>query len=319
MGYVAPRLRQVAGAATMGLSSAGGAYQQALNAGYSKEQARNYALLSGASEAGMEYLLGGISKLGGEIPQQVIKNMVSGVDNAIARAAITLGGSMAAEGFEEGLQEVITPWLENLVLYADKDVNWDEVAYSTLLGALSGGVMEGLSVAVNEYRISKIDKQLKDFGAKGNTKELAELIVKHRTGAELSQEDYIKLVKSKPAMQIIEGTRSSEEVAPVAKTTAQQVESERPKVSTEGRSIQISTQNAIDTLDFAEVKNGKATIQLKDGSVINIECVSVFNGHNTGYGLTDESGASAMGMADYTMYTCRDGWQNVRICLWDII
>ena len=274
MGYVAPRLGQVAGAATMGLSSAGGAYQQALNAGYSKEQARNYALLSGASEAGMEYLIGGISKLGGEIPQQVIKNMVSGVDKAIARAAITLGGSMAAEGFEEGLQEVITPWLENLVLYADKDVNWDEVAYSTLLGALSGGVMEGPGVAVNTYRVSKIESQLKNLGAKGNTLDLAELIVKHRSGEQLSQEEYIKLVKSKPAMQILEGERSNETVEPVAKTTAKQVESERPKVSTEGRAIQISTQNSIDTLDFAEVKNGKATIQLKDGSTVDYSDVS---------------------------------------------
>ena len=164
MGYVAPRLGQVAGAATMGLSSAGGAYQQALNAGYSKEQARNYALLSGASEAGMEYLLGGISKLGGEIPQQVIKNMVSGVDNAIARAAITLGGSMAAEGFEEGLQEVITPWLENLVLYADKDVNWDEVAYSTLLGALTAGIMEGPSTITEGVSTYNTGVQLKDAG-----------------------------------------------------------------------------------------------------------------------------------------------------------
>ena len=60
-------------------------------------------------------------------------------------------------------------------------------------------------------------------------------------------------------------------------------------------------------------------IQLADGTIINIVCVSVINGHNTGYELTDESDASVMGMADYVMYTCRDGWQNVRICLWDII
>lgn len=58
-------------------------------------------------------------------------------------------------------------------------------------------------------------------------------------------------------------------------------------------------------------------IQNADGSVINIVCVAVLNGHNTGSDLTDEDGVSVMGMAAYTMYTCRNGWQNVRICLWD--
>lgn len=265
MGYVAPHLGQVAGAATMGLSSAGGAYQQALNAGYSKEQARNYALLSGASEAGMEYLLGGISKLGGEIPQQVIKNMVSGVDNAIAKAAITLGGSMVAEGFEEGLQDVVTTWLENLVLYADKDVNWDEVAYSTLLGALSGGVMEGPSVAMNTNRVSGVEKQLKDLGAKENTWELAELIVKHRSGEKLSQDDYIKLVKSKPAMQILEGMRSAEPA--IANMTAEQVEEMKPTTSKDGNARQISSNESINVMEFAEVKDGKASVKTDSGTV----------------------------------------------------
>ena len=45
---------------------------------------------------------------------------------------------------------------------------------------------------------------------KGNTWDLAELIVKHRSGEQLSQEDYIKLVKSEPAMKILEGMRSAE-------------------------------------------------------------------------------------------------------------
>lgn len=58
-------------------------------------------------------------------------------------------------------------------------------------------------------------------------------------------------------------------------------------------------------------------IQNADGSMINITCVAVLNGHNTGYDLTDEQGVSVMGKAAYAMYTCRNGWRNVRICLWD--
>ena len=271
----APQIGAAVGSTAMGLSAAGGAYQQALNAGYSKEQSRAYAALSGAAEAGMEYLLGGISKLGGEIPQRVLKDIVSGVDNAVARAAIKLGGSMASEGFEEGLQEVITPWLENLILYADKDVDLNEVAYSTLLGALSGGFMEGTGVISTERSISKIQNQLKDFGAKGNTKELAELIVKHRSGEELSQEEYIKLAKSEPAMQVLNGVRNTDsgnenENESVAKDTPVTT----PKVSSDGKAIQISTNETIETMDFASVNNGKATIQLKSGDTAEYSDVS---------------------------------------------
>lgn len=57
-------------------------------------------------------------------------------------------------------------------------------------------------------------------------------------------------------------------------------------------------------------------IQLENGDIINIECTDVFNGHNTGPDLTDEDGNSVMGTSDYLMYTCRNGWQNIRVCLW---
>lgn len=137
-----PAIGKVVGGAMMGAGAAGGAYQEALNSGYTKEQARTYSALVGASEAGLEYLLGGISAVGGKIPEKVLDKIIDGVDSALGRAAITLGGKMASEGFEEGLQEVITPWIKNLTLLTNEDVNWNEVAYSTLLGALSAGPME---------------------------------------------------------------------------------------------------------------------------------------------------------------------------------
>ena len=264
----------VAGAAAMGGSAAGNAYQEALKSGYSKEQARTYAALSGASEAGLEYVLGGISKLGGEIPQRVLSNMVRGVDNAVAKAAITLGGSMASEGFEEGLQEVITPWIENLTLYTDKDVNWDDVAYSTLLGALSGGLMEGPGIAINASNVSAVDKQLKSLGAKGNTTELAELIVKHRSGEELSQEELIKLATNDKAMQVLNGVSSEDSGNEAKRKSAEEPPITTPSVSKEGKTIRISTSEAIETMDFASVNKGKATIQLKSGDTAEYSDVS---------------------------------------------
>lgn len=58
-------------------------------------------------------------------------------------------------------------------------------------------------------------------------------------------------------------------------------------------------------------------IELKNGDIINIVCINVFNGHNNGVYITDEEGNNVMDVADYMMYTCRNGWRNVRICLWD--
>lgn len=58
-------------------------------------------------------------------------------------------------------------------------------------------------------------------------------------------------------------------------------------------------------------------IELENGDIINIVCTDIFNGHNNGVYITDEEGNNVMDVADYMMYTCRDGWRNVHICLWE--
>lgn len=60
-------------------------------------------------------------------------------------------------------------------------------------------------------------------------------------------------------------------------------------------------------------------IQLASGDIISIVCVDVFNGHNTGDLITDENYITVQGRTDYLTYTCRNGWKNIRICLWNKI
>ena len=151
---------QVVGTGMMGASAAGNAYQEVINLGYDKDQARAYAALVGGSEAGLQYLLGGIGDLGGKLSGNVLTKMMNGVDNAFARTALKLGGNMFSEGLEEGLQEVLTPWFQNLVLHTDNDVDWNEVAYSSLLGALTAGVMEGGGTIYGEVNTYKTGKNL---------------------------------------------------------------------------------------------------------------------------------------------------------------
>lgn len=154
-------------------SSAGNAYQEALNSGFDKGQARAYSTLVGASEAGLQYLLGGITSMGGVISGGVTEQILKGVDNALARTAIQIGGNMISEGVEEGLQEILTPWFKNLTLHVNENVNWSEVAYSTLLGALTAGIMEGPSTAGQEINTYRSGKKL--MGMDGGAERIAQI------------------------------------------------------------------------------------------------------------------------------------------------
>ena len=165
---VNPAAGSVAGAGLLGASAAGNAYQEALNQGYDQSQARAYSAMIGASEAGLQYLLGGISKLGGKITGPAVTKMLNGIDNGILRTAAKIGGNMVSEGFEEGLQEVLTPWFESLALGIDEDVNWSDAAYSFLLGAFTAGVMEGPNTVVGEVNTYNTGRQLQKAGVTAN-------------------------------------------------------------------------------------------------------------------------------------------------------
>jgi hypothetical protein len=169
--FIAPGAGSYVGTTLLGASAGGNAYREMINLGYDKGQARAYAALVGGSEAIMQSLLGGISSLSGGgtdgIFQSIAGKLLPHVDKAFARTAIKLGANMLDEGLEEGLQEILTPWFQNLVLNADAKVDWSEVAYSSLLGALTAGIMEGpgtIAGEVNAYTQGR--KLLKsDFSA----------------------------------------------------------------------------------------------------------------------------------------------------------
>ena len=132
------------GALTLGASATGNAYNEMRSLGYDEWQSRGYGLLVGASETVLSYALGGISKLGGKVSGNVVSKLVSKIDNALAKTAITLGGNMASEGLEEAIQTVLEPAFKALVTGEDfESPEWDEILYSGLLGALSAGIMEG--------------------------------------------------------------------------------------------------------------------------------------------------------------------------------
>lgn len=134
--------------AAMGASAGGHAYAQKVNEGYSPEQAKAYAKAVGAAEGALQYVLGGISALGGGSEKIAMK--IAGIDNALGRVALGFGSKMAAEGMEEGLQEILAPAFETLILGEEFDVNFEDAAYSFLMGALSAGLLEGGEIIGSE-------------------------------------------------------------------------------------------------------------------------------------------------------------------------
>ena len=136
----------VGGALTMGAGVVGNAYSEMRTLGYNEWQSRGYALLSGVAETTLQYALGGISPLGnakGGVLSKAVTKALGKVDNAIARVAIELGANMLDEGLEEAVQSILEPIFKTILTGDRYDVDWGEVAYSALLGALSAGLLEG--------------------------------------------------------------------------------------------------------------------------------------------------------------------------------
>ena len=162
VGMLNPVAGQLAGQALMGMSAAGNAYQEALNEGYDKNQARGYGLLVGASEIVMEKVLGGISALGGNALGKTLTSNLGSADTALKMIAKKLGGSMLSEFGEEYLQEVLTPVFQNLMLGTDNEVKLfsADALYAGILGALTAGIMEGPTAIAGEVQVKNTGKQL---------------------------------------------------------------------------------------------------------------------------------------------------------------
>ncbi len=131
------------GSAALGASAGGNAYAEKRRQGYSEDEAAAYATMVGASEAGLQYVLGGISKLGAT-PLAKATEMVSKIDTAFGQAALHLGANMLSEGVEEGLQSVLEPAFATLILDEKYQVSPQEVVTSFLMGALTAGLLEGM-------------------------------------------------------------------------------------------------------------------------------------------------------------------------------
>lgn len=132
-------------------SSYGSGMEEALKNGATIEQARMYGIGNSAKEMATEWITGGIPGLGGkgglDLPAEKLIDKTTGkIKNEYAKAfAKTLanyGYKFVGEGLEEGLSEIIDPYLKNATYSKGEKVNWEDVFSSFIVGGLTGGFLE---------------------------------------------------------------------------------------------------------------------------------------------------------------------------------
>lgn len=170
-GLTASQIGAGTGALVLGASAAGNAKQEMINLGYDTDTANAYGTMVGLSEAGLSYLMSGIPGIKGSDGafSALGKKVVTKVDHAIAKVAITLGADMLDEGVEEGLQTVLEAWFKGIATNTDWDApGIDEVLYSSLLGMLTsagfGGGRLVVSKTADTIGLAKTGASLKKSG-----------------------------------------------------------------------------------------------------------------------------------------------------------
>ena len=171
VGALNPAAGAAVGTGLLSASAGGNAYTEMINLGYDKNQSRTYAAMVGASEAVLQTLLGGVSKLGGGLIGKGFAKALGKVDNVFAKLAIQFGNSNLGkvlinafeEGSEEYFQSILEPWFRNIVFGEENEIDLlsEEALYSALLGALTGGVFEGSGVALEA---ANTNAMLRDTG-----------------------------------------------------------------------------------------------------------------------------------------------------------
>lgn len=139
---------KAAGVASMFAGAKGNAYTEAMQQGMTKAQASTYSTLVGASEAGLEYLIGGISRFSmGSGIGDFVQEGISGLGRGYARVAFRFAGSLIGgsidEIIEENTQNYLEPLFINYVTGKEAELpGWDEFIETTLSTLITTGVME---------------------------------------------------------------------------------------------------------------------------------------------------------------------------------
>lgn len=142
---------QIASSLVTAVSAAGNSYAEQMEKGLTKKQSKTIAALTGASEGGLQYLLSGISAMGGKATNNILSNKIAGIGNGLAR----VGAKFVASGIGEATEEVLQLFVEPAIIAAVTGEAYqapevEEIIYTALLSAISAGFFEGSEIIVRD-------------------------------------------------------------------------------------------------------------------------------------------------------------------------
>lgn len=148
-------LSGITGTAAMGLASGGNSYDEAIKEGASRNKALLYGTANGVKEVLLQQIVGAlpginkadsvarkfIGKLGDKAATRILG------DRAIKDTIVNIMANALSEGTEEAAQEAIETFLGNVILDRDEDYSLKDIAYSGLLGGITGAAFPAVGSA----------------------------------------------------------------------------------------------------------------------------------------------------------------------------
>lgn len=239
--------------------------QSYIDQGETEENAKWKAFLDAAKNVGFEALSGAVS---GWVSGGLETGMKTAMANQYYRnvnpqSLIDAGMNANADSKAYQLAKQMQERVDN-----DQRISGNQkrvLAYNTELQQLAEAKVAAENAAMED---------LAALGETGNLEDLARIVAKRSMGEDLTRKEQRTIRGNENVQALFTALGDTGPAETAAEDATPKKPIEKPKVSTDDRSIQISTENPIDALDFAEMKNGKATIQLKDGGTVDYSDVS---------------------------------------------
>lgn len=306
---VPSKLASALGASTLGVSAGGNAYKEGRDSGYTHKQALTYGTLVGASEAGLQAVLGGISSLGLGITEEaaggaisralgkVIKN--TGVTDAIGRYIANMG----SEATEEYLQSLLEPVFKNVVAGEQNEFNPldEEALYSGLMGALTAGLFEAPNLALD---IGVARYAEREFNAALNSMQ------RESTAAQSVQEQSPVDIQRKAAQGVagneveppaaVNRTPANEDINRVAEAAAKAAQTQ-PPTNIQEAAAQAAENAAQNRLEKQTSNNAAAPAKTAQNGVATRHTATTSNGNAVSVGsIVDTDNGLSVRLSDGT-------------------
>lgn len=273
---VAETAGKAASTASMFAGAKGNAYTEALRQGMTKAEAGTYSTLVGASEAGLEYLLGGISKLGmnpiGKAAEQWVSDLGTGYAKAILGPTGKLLGSAAGEILEENIQNYLEPIFLNAATGEEGEMpGWDEFVETTLSVLITVGLMEGpgtvsgiktdLQTTIPEMQRQWVDSALEVFPEGSSARLVAQAL-----SARLNREEAIPVQEFKAELRELGLSEAAMAKIRSGKVTLEEVQQAMTDAQRGKYVVKPQQENAAVSADAAEIAQEAARSRTAAGN-----------------------------------------------------